>query len=84
MRDRLLKMLHLRLIPRLTPISAMQYLPDLTACIVRCCNHAAPEIVKQTCFCATVRPVRVGLSALSVFRSKSLHGGLLWALDGPA
>ena len=42
----------MRLIPRLTPLDAMPYLPDLTACIVRGCNHAAPQIVKEACNCA--------------------------------
>ena len=51
-RFQLLQMLSLRLIPRLTPIDAMPYLPDITACIVRSCNHTAPQIVKESCNCA--------------------------------
>jgi hypothetical protein len=46
-RVKLLKMLRVVLVPRLNPMTSMQYLADITGCIIRGCKHAAPPVQKE-------------------------------------
>jgi hypothetical protein len=48
-RVKLLKMLRVVLIPRLNPMTSMQFLADITGCIIRGCKHAAPPVQKEAC-----------------------------------
>ena len=48
-RVKLLKLLRVVLVPRLNPMTSMQFLADITGCIIRGCKHAAPEVQKEAC-----------------------------------